>query len=48
MSENGKPAKKTRIDVEPRLQRVWPFRYHPVDEEWQRNSYLCQYGSSVS
>ena len=38
MSENGKPAKKRRIDVEPRLQRVWPFRYHPVDEDWQHNT----------
>ena len=35
VSENGKPAKKTRIDVESR-QRVWPFRFHPVDEQWQR------------
>ena len=26
------------IDVEPSLQRVWPFRYHPVDEHWQRHT----------
>ena len=36
--DGEKPAKKNRDprDYDPKDKQVWPFRYHPVDEQWQR------------
>ena len=45
--DSYKPAKRSlshnRNDYNTRDERVWPFKFYSVDEQWQRNA--CMYHS---